>query len=82
LETIHPWWRQPRTPWIKYVSPRVPFDRPVLRVLPILTNGTTARIAEARKQYSHDMEVRNLIEHTIIQQINTTIDEDCLTNQN
>jgi hypothetical protein len=66
----------------KHVSPGVHFDRPVLPVLPDLTNGTIAQIAEARQQYTGNMETFkacNLIERTIIQQINTVIDEDCLT---
>jgi hypothetical protein len=50
-------------------------------VLPDLTNIATAQITEARQQYNDDMETLkacNITERTIIQQINTAIDEDCL----
>jgi hypothetical protein len=63
------------------VSPGVPFIRPALPVLPDLANATSAQIAEARQTYTDNMntfKACNLIERTIIQQINTAIDEDCL----
>ena len=63
------------------VSPGVPFVRPILPILPDLTNATAAQIADARQLHHDDMETFkacNLIERTIIQQINTAIDEACL----
>jgi hypothetical protein len=65
-----------------HVSPGIPFVRPVLPVLPDLTNATGNQIAEAQQLHSDNMntfKACNLIERTIIQQINTAIDEDCLT---
>jgi hypothetical protein len=65
------------------VSPGVPFDRPVLPVLADLAESTAAQIATARQKYVDDIvifQACNLIERTIIQQINTAIDEDCLAN--
>jgi hypothetical protein len=50
-------------------------------VLPDLSNATAHQIAEARQLHTDNMETFkacNLIEGTIIQQINTVIDEDCL----
>jgi hypothetical protein len=55
----------------KCVSPGVPFDRPVLPVLPNLTKKCTDNM-ETFKAY-------NLIKRTIIQKISTAIGEDCLT---
>jgi hypothetical protein len=52
-------------------------------VLPNVTNRATTQIAEARQQYTSNMETFkacNLIKGTIIQQINTAIDKDCLAN--
>jgi hypothetical protein len=52
-------------------------------VLPNLTNSTAAQITEARQQHTGGMETFkacNLIQRTIIQQINTAIYEDCLAN--
>jgi hypothetical protein len=63
------------------VSPGVPFTRPTLPVLPDLTNSTAPQIAEARQLYADNMaafQACNLIERTIIQQINTALDPDCL----
>jgi hypothetical protein len=63
------------------VSPGVPFVRPILPVLPDLTAMTAPQIAAARQLYTDDLAVFqtcNLIERTIIQQINTALDEDCL----
>jgi hypothetical protein len=89
VRTLHPWWRQPSTHLglissvlaYERVSPGAPFARPVLPVLPDLTNGTTAQIAEARQPHTDNMDTFkacNIIERTISQQINTAIDEDCL----
>ena len=63
------------------ISPGEPFVRPVLPVLPDLTQATAHQIAEARQVHTDNMEIFkacNLIERTIIQQINTAIDEACL----
>jgi hypothetical protein len=63
------------------ISPGVPFVRPILPVLPDLTDSTAAQIAEARQLYADDtaaFQCCNLIERTIIQQINTALDPDCL----
>jgi hypothetical protein len=65
------------------VSPGVPFTRPPLPVLPDLTNSTAPQIAEARQLYADNtaaFQACNLIERTIIQQINTALDPDCLAN--
>jgi hypothetical protein len=62
-------------------SPGVPFVRPDLPVLPALAESTAAQIADARHTYDDDMEIFkacNLIERTIVQQINTALDEDVL----
>jgi hypothetical protein len=64
------------------VSPGVHFDWPVLLVLADLAASTTAQITTARQQYEDGIAIFqacDLIERTIIQQINTAIDEDCLT---
>jgi hypothetical protein len=63
------------------VSPGVPFVRPLLPALPDLTSSTAPQIAEARQKYADDTAIFiscNLIERTIIQQINTALDPDCL----
>jgi hypothetical protein len=63
------------------VSPGVPFVRPLLPVLPDLTNSTAPQIAAARQLYEDELVIFracNLIERTIIQQINTALDADCL----
>ena len=63
------------------VSPGIAFDRPLLPVLPDLTNSTASQIAAARQLYQDDLDIFqacNLIERTIIQQINTALDPDCL----
>ena len=65
------------------VSPGVPFIRPRLPVLPDLTkpNTTGQQITEAHRLHLEKMTVFNTcnqIERTIIQQINTAIDADCL----
>jgi hypothetical protein len=63
------------------VSPGVPFLRPALPVLPALENATQFQIAQARQIYDEQLEsfkACNLIERTIVQQINTALDEDCL----
>jgi hypothetical protein len=63
------------------VSPGAPFTRPLLPVLPDLTASTAPQIAEARQLYADEISIFtacNLIERTIIQQINTALDEDCL----
>jgi hypothetical protein len=63
------------------VSPGVPFNRPILPVLPDLTQATAPQIAAARQLYADNIatfQACNLVERTIIQQINTALDEDCL----
>jgi hypothetical protein len=63
------------------ISPGVPFDRPILPVLPDLLNSTGAQIEDARRRFEDNLIAFNacaLIEWTIIQQINTALDEDCL----
>jgi hypothetical protein len=64
------------------ISPGVPFDRPILLVLPDLLNSTAAQIKDARRHFKDDLIAFNaaciLIERTIVQQINTALDEDCL----
>jgi hypothetical protein len=63
------------------VSPGVPFTRPALLDLPDLSGSTANQIAVAEEIYTKTMEVFkmcNLIERTIIQQINTAVDQDCL----
>jgi hypothetical protein len=63
------------------VSPGVPYNRPALPVLPDLTGATGPQIAEARELHADNLDTFracNLVERTIIQQINTAIDEDCL----
>ncbi len=63
------------------VSPGVPFDRPALPVLPALDALTGPQIAAARQTYEDEIAIFqacNLIERTIIQQINTAVDVDCL----
>jgi hypothetical protein len=63
------------------ISPGVPFDRPILPVLPDLSNSTGAQIEDARRRFEDDLisfNVCNLIERTIVQQINPALDEDCL----
>ena len=64
-----------------YVSPGVPFIRPVNPILQDLTDGTGAQIATARQLYAKNsapFKMCNQIERTIIQQINTAADPDCL----
>jgi hypothetical protein len=63
------------------ISPGAPFTRPILPVLPDLTQATAPQIAAARQLHTDDIatfQACNLIERTIIQQINTALDEDCL----
>ena len=59
------------------------FDRSYRWLLPDLTASIVVQLAEARQLHADNLEAfkkaRNLIECTIIQQINTAIDEDCLT---
>jgi hypothetical protein len=65
------------------ISPGVPFDRPVLPVIPDLSNLTAAQIDEARKLFKDNLaafNACNLIERTIVQQINTALDDGCLAN--
>jgi hypothetical protein len=62
-------------------SPGVPFVRPTLPVLPALADSTAAQIADARHTYNDNMDIFktcHLIERTIVQQINTALDEDVL----
>ena len=63
------------------VVPGVPFVRPVLPVMADMTDRTAAVIAAATAAYNtqlDDFKICNLIERTIIQQINTALDADCL----
>ena len=63
------------------VSPNVPFIRPENPILPNLTVGTGPQIATARQLYAKNsaaFKICNQIERTIIQQINTAVDSDCL----
>jgi hypothetical protein len=63
------------------ISPGVPFNRPVLPVLPDLSGSTAAQIEDARQIFKDNLaafNACNLIERTIVQQINTALDEDCL----
>jgi hypothetical protein len=56
---------------------------PVLPVLVDLAESTAAQIATARQQHEDNIvifQACNLIERTVIQQINTVIDEECLAN--
>jgi uncharacterized membrane protein YgcG len=62
-------------------SPGVPFVRPVVPILPDLSQSTAAQIAEAHrlfKEQTISFNACNQVERTIIQQINTALDEDCL----
>jgi uncharacterized membrane protein YgcG len=62
-------------------SPGVPFVRPILPVLPDLTNSTAAQITEAHRLFAEQTSTFNAcnqIERTIIQQISTALDDDCL----
>ncbi len=64
------------------VSPGVPFVRPLLPLLPDLTSMTAPQIGATRQLYADELVVfqaYNLIERTIIQQINTVVDDDCQT---
>ena len=64
------------------VSPGVPFVRQVLPVLPDMSTFTGAQIAAATALFDTLMDnfkSCNLIERTIIQQINTALDPDCLS---
>jgi hypothetical protein len=57
------------------------FNRPALPVLPPLDGSTQYQIDDARQRYADEITIFtacNLIERTIIQQINTALDEDCL----
>jgi hypothetical protein len=68
-------------PAYERISPGMPFIRPLLPVLPPLDGATAAQIAVAQEQYDNTMtnfKACNLIERTIMQQINTAIDDDCL----
>jgi hypothetical protein len=63
------------------ISPGVPFDRPILSVLPNLSNSTGAQIEDARQRFEDDLitfNACNVMEPTIVQQINTALDKDCL----
>jgi hypothetical protein len=66
----------------QHISPGVPFNLPILPVLPDLSNSTGAQIEDAQRRFEDDLisfNACNLIEQTIVQQINTALDEDCLT---
>jgi hypothetical protein len=61
-------------------APGTPFHRPALPVPPV-TDGTAAVIAASRQHYDEQMSAFNkctLIERTIVQQINTALDDDVL----
>jgi len=63
------------------ISPGAPFVRPTLPVLPPLDTSTAHQIEAATRRYADEIAIFtacNLIERTIIQQINTALDEDCL----
>ena len=63
------------------ISPGVPFTRPALPELPNLSTSTANQIAVAEEIYAKTLEefkTCNLLERTIIQQINTAVDADCL----
>jgi hypothetical protein len=65
------------------IFPGVPFDRPILPVIPNLSNSTVAQIHEARQLFKDNLaafNACNLIERTIVQQINTALNADCLAN--
>ena len=65
------------------VSHGVPFLRPDLPILPDLSKSTAKQIAVAQEICTKTMEafkMCNLIECTIIQQIKTAVDPDCLAN--
>jgi hypothetical protein len=65
------------------VSPGVPFVRPLLPLLPDLTSMTAPQIAAVRQLYAGELVVfqaYNLTQGTIIQHINTALDQDCLAN--
>lgn len=62
-------------------SPGVPFVRPDLPEPINFGAGTAAQLAEARQQYDDNLATFNacqLVERTIVQQINTAVDDDCL----
>jgi hypothetical protein len=64
------------------ISPGIPFEHPILLVLPDLSNSTGAQIKHAQSRFEDNLisfNACNLIEQTIVQQINTALDEDCLT---
>jgi hypothetical protein len=64
------------------VSPGVPFTRPVLPVLPDLSNSSEKQIRvaaqEAHAATLQAFKTCNILERTIIQQVNTAVDPDCL----
>jgi hypothetical protein len=62
------------------IAPGTPFHRPALPAPPV-TDGTAAVIAAARQAHDEQMSAFNkctLIERTIVQQINTALDDDVL----
>jgi hypothetical protein len=64
------------------ITPGTPFHRPALPAPPV-TDGTAAVIAASRQHYDKQMSAFNkctLIERTIVQQINTALDDDVLAN--
>jgi hypothetical protein len=61
------------------VSPGVPFTRLALPELPDLGGSTAHQIEVAEEIYALEVfKIFNLLERTIIQQINTAVDPDCL----
>jgi hypothetical protein len=71
-------------PAYERIAPGTPFERPILPVLPAGLEGATQfQIAEAHQVFNRDLaafNACNLVERTILQQISTAIDEDCMAN--
>jgi hypothetical protein len=64
------------------ISPGVPFVRPVVPVLPDLVGATRVQIRDARLLFEDNTKLFTacqLIERTIVQQISTAINSECLT---
>ena len=62
-------------------SPEVPFVRPVLPILPDLSQSTQAQINEAHRLFAvqtNTFNSCNQVERAIIRQFNTALDKDCL----
>jgi hypothetical protein len=64
------------------ISPGVPFVRPIVLVLPDLVGATGPQIRDARLLFDDNTKLFTacqLIERTIVQQISTAINSECLT---